>query len=195
MGFFRNFFGGSTAETEANESLSSSLAGVVGGIIGTVMVYLGGAYVSLTADASTPSLSWLDTASMNPGIKTVDSVVGGSYEAIASVSGEVPAAFAVYSPVIASTSTGVSGESSGADEWIAIIFRKDAMPYSRIEKRAEKIFSQFQKGDEKKEEFPTIIAHDQEMFDAFLPIYGSSIKSLKENLEIMEAALRNESCN
>lgn len=195
MGFFRDLFENSTVETEANDSLSSSLAGAFGGLIGTAMLYLGGAYVSLTADASSPSMGIADTASMNAGIETVNSVVGGTYEGIASVSGEGPAALAIFSPVIATTSAGVSGESSGGEEIIAIIFRRDAMPYSRIEKRAEKIFSQLHKGGEKTEKFPTIIAQNQETYDAFLPIYGNSIKSLRENLEIMEAALRNESSN
>lgn len=195
MGFFRDLFENSTAETEVNDSLSSSLAAAVGGLIGTAIMYLGGAYVSLTADASSPSMGIADTASMNAGIETVNSVVGGTYEGVASVSGEVPAAFTIFSPVIATTSAGVSGESSGGEEIIAIIFHKDAMPYSRVEKRAEQVFSQFRKQDDKPEKFPTIIAQNQETYDAFLPIYGNSIKSLKENLEIMEAALRNESSN
>lgn len=209
MGFFRDLFEDSTAGpfvdstagTRANDSFSSSAAYA----IGTAMLYFGGAYVSITADATYPSLGIAegiaDTASMNAGIETVNSVVGGTYEGSASVSGEDSAALAMFSPVIATTSagvagvTGVSGESSGGEEIIAIIFRRDAMPYSRVEKRAEKIFSQLHKGGEKTEKFPTIIAQNQETYDAFLPIYGNSIKSLRENLEIMEAALRNESSN
>lgn len=196
MGIFRDFFDNSTAETEVNESLSSSLAGAVGGLVATAMAYFGGAYVSLTADASTPSIGWADTASMNTGIETVNSVVGGSYESTGGISGEEAAAVAIFSPVIVTTSAGVSEASTGGpEEIIAIIFKKDAMPYSRIEKRAEKIFSRFHKEEGRTEQFPTIIAKNQEIYDAFLPIYGKSIKSLKENLEVLEAALRNESSN
>lgn len=212
MGFFRDLFElfedsttgpfeGSTAGIRANDSWSSLLAYA----IGTAMLYFGGAYVSITADATYPSLGIAegiaDTPSMNAGFETVYSVVDGTYEGLASVSGEDSAGLSIFSPALPTSSagvtgvTGVSGESSGGEEIIAIIFRRDAMPYSRIEKRAEKIFSQLHKGGEKTEKFPTIIAQNQETYDAFLPIYGNSIKSLRENLEIMEAALRNESSN
>lgn len=192
MGSFRDFFDSTTKETAENESLLSM---AVSPFITTVG-YFAGAYVSFTGDTITPSAGWLDTASMDSGIRSIDS----AYESSEDSSGVDSAEISLISPAGASILGGVGVVSTDNtrvtnfwDNVTAAISGKDAIPYSRIEKRAEQVFLRFHQDKAKTEQFPTIIAENQETYDAFLPIYGTSVKSLKENLEIMEAALGDES--
>ena len=199
MGSLIDFFASVSYVTESNDSVM----GTCGGLVGTSVMYYGGAYVSMLSEAASAvnAVAPAGTGTMQPGVRTLNSASDavGEFSSISGDSGELVAGVTVLAPALgttsASTGESTSEESSGDNivEGILVIFQRDAMPYSHVEKKAKNIYSLFCKSKKKTEQFPTIIAHNQETYDAFAPIYGKSVKSLKENLEIMEAALRNES--
>lgn len=170
-----------------------ALIGTAGGLVSTFFMYLGAAYMTAIADATTPGL--FDTESMAAGVDTVEGFIDVVFVASVETSHDSSPALPgtiLLSPLL-SSSPSSAGQSSSENEdpmWIAFIFKKDAVPYNYVEKKAERVFWGLHKKQRKsKVKFPIVFAEANADYYALKSIYGHSFSSFINNLDILEASL------
>ena len=99
---------------------------------------------------------------------------------------------------VAVTFLSISGSSSdGGDDIgdIIIFWKKNQMPYSRIERNAQRIFDKYHRKKNFKMNFPVVIASSKESMNYADKLFSSeSVDDSLENIEVIERLI-NESIN
>lgn len=187
-----------TSDTYYEHDFDSSLlsiAEMTGTAASAFLIYLSAAYFSVLGDATTPGV--FDTESMAMGMNTVDVFLDTFLGMSMGMSGDSSPASPgsmLLSPTTSVGGSALSAQSSHEPdipellEKIIDLLKHDAVPYNRVEKNAERVYNGIQ-WKQNKELFPTVYIEKIDDYEMITTIYGNSISSFINNLDILEASL------
>lgn len=141
---------------------------IIASTVGTISVVSGSSTLDVCLGETSHEFGSGRTETFETGSETMGDLGG--------VSSENPEGTAAIGG-LATTASGIAATSAGPG-WIVILFRKDSIPYSRVEKKAVNIFNLLHKNNKITLNKTSIKAKTAKLYEDFKKLFWTSAESI-----------------